>query len=120
VLGGDWVPLDLPKKSHAVAAQYRCIALGGTTETAIHSTVQEITTVPYNWRSVPYGYPLDNVRCRVVDSLGRDRFDWVSGELWIGGAGVALGYRHDAERTADRFVMQDGERWYRTGDLARL
>ncbi|MDQ9669778.1 AMP-binding protein, partial [Serratia marcescens] len=50
---------------------------------------------------------------------GRDRCDWVSGELWIGGAGVALGYRHDPERTADRFVVENGERWYRTGDLAR-
>lgn len=119
LLGGDWVPLDLPKKLHAVAAMCRCIALGGTTETAIHSTVQEITEIPAHWHSVPYGYPLDNVRCRVVDSLGRDRCDWVSGELWIGGAGVAQGYRHDAERTADRFVMQNGERWYRTGDLAR-
>ncbi|HFK7976100.1 TPA: amino acid adenylation domain-containing protein [Klebsiella oxytoca] len=119
LLGGDWVPLDLPQKLHRVAPLCRCIALGGTTETAIHSTVQEITQVPAAWRSVPYGFPLDNVRCRVVDSLGRDRCDWVSGELWIGGAGVALGYRHDAERTADRFVMQQGERWYRTGDLAR-
>ncbi|WP_437611708.1 amino acid adenylation domain-containing protein [Erwinia sp. V71] len=119
LLGGDWVPLDLPKKLRIVAEQCRCIALGGTTETAIHSTVQEITTVPAEWRSVPYGYPLNNVRCRVVDSLGRDRCDWVSGELWIGGAGVALGYRHDPERTADRFVVEKGERWYRTGDLAR-
>ncbi|MEN4546038.1 amino acid adenylation domain-containing protein [Pantoea agglomerans] len=119
LLGGDWVPLDLPRKLHRVAPLCRCIALGGTTETAIHSTVQEITQVPAAWRSVPYGYPLGNVRCRVVDSLGRDRSDWVSGELWIGGAGVALGYRHDAERTADRFIVQQGERWYRTGDLAR-
>ena len=119
LLGGDWVPLDLVQKLHRVSPLCRCIALGGTTETAIHSTIQEITQVPATWRSVPYGYPLDNVRCRVVDSQGRDRGDWVSGELWIGGAGVALGYRQDAERTADRFVTQQGERWYRTGDLAR-
>lgn len=119
LLGGDWVPLDLADKLRPIADACRCIALGGTTETAIHSTVQEITTVPPHWRSIPYGFPLDNVQCRVVDSLGRDRCDWVSGELWIGGAGVALGYRHDEERTADRFVTVDGSRWYRTGDLAR-
>ncbi len=119
LLGGDWVPLDLSKRLRAVAPQCRGIALGGTTETAIHSTIQEITEVPENWRSVPYGYPLNNVRCRVVDSQGRNRFDWVSGELWIGGAGVAQGYRNDAVRTSDRFVTQDGERWYRTGDMAR-
>lgn len=119
LLGGDWVPLDLADAVRAAAPDCRCLALGGTTETAIHSTLQEITRVPPDWRSVPYGYPLDNVRCRVVDGQGRDRCDWVSGELWIGGAGVALGYRGDPERTADRFVMHDGERWYRTGDMAR-
>lgn len=119
LLGGDWVPLDLADAVRAVAPGCRCLALGGTTETAIHSTLQAITTVPDDWRSVPYGYPLDNVRCRVVDAQGRDRCDWVSGELWIGGAGVALGYRGDPARTADRFVTYEGERWYRTGDMAR-
>lgn len=119
LLGGDWVPLDLADGIRAVAPGCRCVALGGTTETAIHSTVQDIGTVPPEWRSVPYGFPLGNVRCRVVDSLGRDRCDGVSGELWIGGAGVARGYRHDPQRTADRFVEYEGERWYRTGDMAR-
>jgi mycobactin phenyloxazoline synthetase len=63
--------------------------------------------------------PLRGVACRVVDELGRDRPDWVTGELWIGGAGVADGYVGDPERTADRFVVHEGMRWYRTGDLAR-
>lgn len=119
LLGGDWVPLDLADKLRPIAATCRCIALGGTTETAIHSTQQEMTTVPAHWHSIPYGFPLNNVQCRVVDSLGRDRCDWVSGELWIGGAGVAQGYRHDEKRTAERFVTANGSRWYRTGDLAR-
>ena len=43
----------------------------------------------------------------------------MTGELWIGGAGVAHGYRNDPQRTADRFVDDAGQRWYRTGDLAR-
>ena len=43
----------------------------------------------------------------------------MAGELWIGGAGVAAGYRGDAELTARKFVKQCGERWYRTGDLGR-
>ncbi|ORT47801.1 hypothetical protein KBI5_17815 [Frankia sp. KB5] len=41
------------------------------------------------------------------------------GELWIGGRGVAFGYRGDPRRTADRFVRRAGDRWYRTGDLGR-
>lgn len=119
LLGGDWVTIDLPDRLHAVAPEARFVGLGGTTETAIHSTVLEVDEVPAPWTSVPYGVPLSNVACRVVDALGRDCPDWVPGELWIGGSGVARGYRGDPERTADRFVTVDGRRWYRTGDRAR-
>jgi mycobactin phenyloxazoline synthetase len=139
LLGGDWVGTDLPGRLAARAPGCRFTGLGGTTETAIHSTVCEVTggQVPAHWKAVPYGTPLRNVRCRVVDGRGRDCPDWVPGELWIGGDGVALGYRADPARTAEKFVdgereveghqegadervgAGDGVRWYRTGDLAR-
>ncbi|WP_412517579.1 amino acid adenylation domain-containing protein [Actinomadura madurae] len=120
LLGGDWVGTHLPGLLAERAPGCRFVALGGTTETAIHSTVQEVAgEVPSDWHAVPYGVPLRGVACRVVDELGRDRPDWVTGELWIGGGGVADGYAGDPARTADRFVVHDGIRWYRTGDLAR-
>ncbi|MEO3824135.1 amino acid adenylation domain-containing protein [Actinomadura sp. B10D3] len=120
LLGGDWVGTHLPGLLAERAPGCRFVALGGTTETAIHSTVQEVAgEVPPDWRAVPYGVPLRGVACRVVDELGRDRPDWVAGELWIGGGGVADGYAGDPARTADRFVVHEGIRWYRTGDLAR-
>ncbi|GAA2723829.1 non-ribosomal peptide synthetase [Actinocorallia aurantiaca] len=120
LLGGDWVGTHLPGMLEKSAPGCRFVALGGTTETAIHSTVQEVAgDVPSDWTSVPYGVPLRGVACRVVDDQGRDRPDWATGELWIGGAGVAERYTGDPERTADRFVEYRGRRWYRTGDLAR-
>ncbi|RAS65120.1 mycobactin phenyloxazoline synthetase [Lentzea atacamensis] len=119
LLGGDWVGTDLPGRVFEQSPSCRFAGLGGTTETAIHSTVCEVREVAPSWRSVPYGTPLRNVACRVVDVRGRDCPDWVTGELWIGGDGVAHGYRADPERTADRFVTWEGRRWYRTGDLAR-
>ncbi|MBP2473242.1 mycobactin phenyloxazoline synthetase [Crossiella equi] len=121
LLGGDWVTVDLPGRLAAQVPGARFVGLGGTTETAIHSTVCEVVggQVPAHWVSVPYGTPLANVRLRVVDARGRDCPDWVAGELWIGGDGVANGYRGDVERTADRFVTHHGQRWYRTGDLGR-
>jgi len=118
--GGDWVGLDLAGRLAAFAPGASLVALGGTTETAIHSTVQPVPhPVPAGWMSVPYGFPLENQRLRVADEHGRDRPDWVPGELWIGGGSVARGYRGDPERTAQRFIERDGVRWYRTGDLAR-
>ncbi|WP_433564414.1 amino acid adenylation domain-containing protein [Nocardia sp. CA-151230] len=121
ILGGDWVDVALPGRLAAVAPDCRFAGLGGATETAIHSTICEVVNaeVPHEWSAVPYGTPLRNVRCRVVGPSGQDCPDWVTGELWIGGAGVAAGYRGDAARTADRFVTHEGLNWYRTGDLAR-
>ncbi|MFD5176358.1 amino acid adenylation domain-containing protein [Nocardia sp. NPDC058379] len=121
ILGGDWVDVALPARLAAVAPECRFAGLGGATETAIHSTICEVVDaqVPAEWSAVPYGTPLRNVRCRVVGPAGNDCPDWVTGELWIGGDGVAAGYRADPERTADRFVTHEGVRWYRTGDLAR-
>ncbi|MGC9475350.1 amino acid adenylation domain-containing protein [Streptomyces sp. WG4] len=119
LLGGDWVGLDQPRRLRALVPGCRFVALGGMTEAAVHSTVFEVEETDPAWKSVPYGVPLRNMRARVVDGRGRDCPDLVPGELWIGGPGVANGYRADPGRTAERFVEHDGTRWYRSGDLAR-
>ncbi|WP_431038805.1 amino acid adenylation domain-containing protein [Streptomyces sp. P6-2-1] len=119
LLGGDWIGLDQPARLRALVPGCRFVALGGMTEAAVHSTVFEVDEVERDWASVPYGTPLRNMRARIVDAHGHDCPDHVPGELWIGGPGVATGYRGDPERTAARFVEHDGERWYRSGDLAR-
>lgn len=116
---GDWVGLDLFGRLKQAAPECCLVALGGATEGAIWSNALDVTEVPEDWRSVPYGRPLRGQRYRVVDGRGRDCPDYVPGELWIGGAGVARGYRGDPERTARQFVEHAGERWYRTGDLGR-
>ena len=64
---------------------------------------------------------MTNQTFHVLDDALRARPDWVAGELYIGGIGVAQGYLNDAARTAERFVTHPatGERLYRTGDLGR-
>ncbi|MFG1794467.1 amino acid adenylation domain-containing protein [Nocardia sp. NPDC049149] len=119
LLGGDWVGADLARRLARQVPGCRFSGLGGATEAAIHSTICEVADPPGHWATVPFGVPLRNVRCRIVSSAGRDCADWVPGELWVGGASVAAGYRNDPERTAQRFVEYEGLRWYRTGDMAR-
>ncbi len=120
LVSGDWVGLDLSARLAALAPGCRLVALGGATEAAIWSNAIDVPAeTPARWNSVPYGFPLANQCYRVVDTRGRDCPDWVPGELWIGGVGVASGYRGDPERTADRFVVHAGQRWYRTGDYGR-
>ena len=89
----------------------------GPTETTIWSLVHRVT--PGGVGSVPIGRPIANTTCRIVDPDGGLVPVGVVGELWIGGDGVAVGYRGRVELTGERFVTRDGQRWYRTGDLAR-
>lgn len=120
MLSGDWIGLDLPSRLKRVAEHSHLVAMGGATEASIWSNFFDVALpLPVQWKSIPYGRPLANQVYRVVDRKGRDCPDWVAGELWIGGAGVARGYRGDPELTADRFVSWNGSLWYRTGDLGR-
>ncbi|RAW71444.1 MULTISPECIES: non-ribosomal peptide synthetase [unclassified Photorhabdus] len=117
MLSGDWIGLSLPERYRAFNPDGVLSAMGGATEAAIWSNEYIVKAVEAQWRSIPYGYPLANQRYRVMGEDGRDCPDWVVGELWIGGSGVALGYFNDEERTSAQFVVDQGERWYRTGDL---
>ncbi|KJY91893.1 peptide synthetase [Vibrio neptunius] len=123
MLSGDWIDLSLPERYRKFRPQGTFSAMGGATEAAIWSNEFLVDKVDPMWRSIPYGYPLSNQAYRVVDSAGRDCPDWVVGELWIGGVGVAQGYWNDPERTEAQFiethdsVSGERQRWYRTGDM---
>ncbi|MPZ65280.1 MAG: amino acid adenylation domain-containing protein [Pseudonocardiaceae bacterium] len=73
----------------------------------------------------PIGRPLPGVTVHVLDSEGRPVADGETGELHIGGVGLARGYLNQPELTAEGFVAdpfsRDGQgRLYRTGDMARV
>ncbi|MGE2731673.1 amino acid adenylation domain-containing protein [Mycolicibacterium vaccae] len=118
--GGDWVRPELVRALRARAPRMRFAGLGGATETATHNTICEVVgEIPADWTSIPLGVPLPNNACRVVGPDGLDCPDWVPGELWVGGRGVARGYSARPDLTAEKFVIHQGMRWYRTGDLVR-
>ncbi|MFI7638950.1 amino acid adenylation domain-containing protein [Nonomuraea sp. NPDC049400] len=121
LLSGDWIPTTLPAQVAAHTRGLSLVSLGGATEAAIWSIYHPIERVDPEWVSIPYGRPLANQGFRVLDGAMRDCPVWVTGELYITGAGLATGYLDDEELTAARFFRHpaDGQRLYRTGDLGR-
>ncbi|WP_027659500.1 non-ribosomal peptide synthetase [Salinispora fenicalii] len=121
MLSGDWIPVALPDQIRQRVPGLRVVSLGGATEASIWSIWYPIEQVEPEWRSIPYGRPLTNQTFHVLDSALCPRPELVTGELYIGGVGLALGYLNDPARSADRFVThpETGETLYRTGDLGR-
>jgi len=116
--GGEAMSADLADK--LASSVKRAWNIYGPTETTIVSTVHEVT---FGEKTVPIGRPVANTKCYVLDGQGRPVPVGVTGELFIGGAGLARGYLNRPELTAERFVpdpfVGGGARMYRTGDLAR-
>jgi amino acid adenylation domain-containing protein len=121
MLSGDWIPVALPDRIKALGRDIQVVSLGGATEASIWSIFHSIDRVEPGWQSIPYGRPLKNQRFHVLDETLEPRPTWVTGELFIGGVGLAKGYWKDTAKTEARFVRhpRTGERLYRTGDLGR-
>jgi len=117
--GGDWVRPEMVRALRAEAPTVRVAGLAGATETATHCTIFEPGPLEPQWSAIPLGAPFPNNSCRVVAADGTDCPDWVPGEFWVTGRGVANGYRGRPDLTAERFVTYDDRTWYRTGDLVR-
>ncbi|WP_424217352.1 amino acid adenylation domain-containing protein (plasmid) [Streptomyces sp. BI20] len=122
LLSGDWIPVGMPDHIRAVAPTAEVISMGGATEASIWSVLHPVGTVDPERPSIPYGRPMRNQTMHVLDDAFRLRPTGVPGALYIGGVGLATGYRHAPDLTDRAFPTHPvtGERLYRTGDLARL
>ena len=95
--------------------------LYGPTETTVWSTLEKVTEGD---AAVTVGHPISNTQVYILDASLRPVPVGFTGELWIGGDGLARGYRNRPDLTSAAFqeiALPTGtvKRLYRTGDLAR-
>ncbi len=94
----------------------------GPTETTTFAITHEVKEVPAGTRSIPLGRPISNTQIYILDTNLQPTPIGVTGEIYIGGAGVALGYLNRPELTKERFLTdsfsnEPGAKLYKTGDL---
>lgn len=104
LLSGDWIPVSLPDRIRKEYEDAKVVSLGGATEASIWSIYYPVEEVNPKWKSIPYGTPLSNQTYYVLNYRMEDCPIGVSGELYIGGKGLAQGYYRDAEKTEEAFV----------------
>lgn len=117
MLSGDWIPLNLPERIRNIFPKANIYSLGGATEASIWSIYYPITEVRKEWNSIPYGYPLSNQTIYVLNYEGDLCPIESTGEIFIGGRGVAAEYQNEPEKTKNAFINHPYlGRLYRTGD----
>lgn len=117
--GGEALPVALADR--LVALDLELWNMYGPTETTIWSTCAPVLTTG---EPLSIGRPIANTTLWILDADMQPAPIGAAGELWIGGDGLAGGYRERPDLTEERFVANPfdstpGARIYRTGDLAR-
>lgn len=120
-LGGDWIPLSVYSSMQDYLPNATLVSVGGPTETTLWNIMFEVNQFDNAWKSIPYGWPIDNNHYRIFDTSGRDCPPWVEGEMCCTGIGVTQGYIKRNELEQEKFfIAKDGQRYYRTGDIGRF
>jgi amino acid adenylation domain-containing protein len=128
IVGGERaLPERLSMWHQNVRESVRLMQGYGPTEATVVATIADLSkpVEPEDeLREVSIGRPIGNAEIYILDEHLQPVPVGVSGELYIGGEGLARGYLHRPELTAEKFIphpfsRQPGARLYRTGDVAR-
>jgi amino acid adenylation domain-containing protein len=121
MLGGERLSGALVARIQQTLPGVEVVNMYGPTEACIDATYHTATEADLPTAVLPIGRPLPNYRAYVLDSRLEPVGIGVTGELYLGGAGLARGYVNAPELTAERFISDpfSSGRLYRTGDRAR-
>ena len=119
-LAGEPLPQTLVNQLYQLPTIQKVYDLYGPSETTTYSTF----TLRRRDGIETIGRPIANTQVYLLDSYRQLMPVGVPGEIYIGGEGLARGYLHRPDATAERFIPDpfsgiSGARLYKTGDLAR-
>lgn len=122
VTSGEALTPDLARRFRKALPDRTLLNLYGSSEVSADVTFAEVTRSGPD-APVSIGRPIANTRTYILDPALQPVPVGVSGELHVGGAGLARSYWNRPDLTAEKFIPDPfdrlGERLYRTGDLAR-
>jgi aspartate racemase len=123
LVGGDALSVSHVRRLMEGFSTCRVINGYGPTEGTTFSVCFPIPNLFAIENTVPIGRPISNSTAYVLGSDCEPVPVGATGELYIGGAGLARGYFHRADLTAESFIpnlfSDCGGRLYRTGDMVR-
>jgi amino acid adenylation domain-containing protein len=124
VTGGDAISVPHVHKAFRALGAGVIINVYGPTENSVLSTAYPVIDESWAGGSIPIGKPIGNTLLHVLDAHLRPVRIGQTGELYTGGAGVAIGYWNRPEQTAQHFIPDpgspvNGALMYRTGDMVR-
>jgi amino acid adenylation domain-containing protein len=124
LFGGEAVDVRWVRTVLAAGGPQRLLHVYGPTESTTFTTWHNIGEISESATTITIGQPISNTQVYVLDEEMEIVPVGVTGELYIGGEGLARGYWHRPEQTAERFIphpfsREGGARLYRTGDVVR-
>jgi|WetSurSiteA1Bulk_404760.scaffolds.fasta_scaffold00017_13 myxalamid-type nonribosomal peptide synthetase MxaA len=122
IVAGEACSTETVKQHYTLLPQVKLYNEYGPTENSVWSSVY-LTDAEDTAQAVSIGRPIVNVQIYLLDAHYHPVPIGVVGEIYLGGAGIARGYLHQADLTAEKFIpdpfSQTGQRLYKTGDLAK-
>jgi amino acid adenylation domain-containing protein len=124
LVGGEALSVGHVRRAQEMLSEVELTNGYGPTESTTFACCHRIEAVQGEERGIAIGRPIGNTQVYILDRWLEAVGVGVCGELYIGGEGLARGYLHRPELTAERFVPhpygeRGGERLYRTGDVCR-
>ena len=123
VCSGEKLPVELANLFRERLPNANLINLFGSSEVAADVTCYEVGDTEC-LTNIPIGRPISNTQIYILNSNSQPAPAGATGEICVGGEGLARGYLNRAKLTAEKFVPNPfsknaGERLFRTGDIGR-